>query len=163
MITENIFEKFWEVIDALEKEEVDYILIGGFAMVLYGMPRATQDLDIFIKNREENVEKLRTVLFQLFGDKSAFEITQLELNEYSVLRYGTDRGFYIDILSKFGDAFSYEDLNYEETVIDGHAIKIATVETLYKLKEKTLRAIDKTDLFFLEEILKSKNNDDSKI
>lgn len=87
MNTENIFEKFWEVIDALEKEEVDYILIGGFALVLYGMPRATQDLDIFIKNREENVEKLRTVLIQLFGDKSAFEITQLELNEYSVVRY----------------------------------------------------------------------------
>lgn len=163
MNPDNIFEKFWEVIDALEKEGVDYILIGGFAMVLYGMPRATQDLDIFIKNREENVEKLRTALFQLFGDKSAFEITQLELNEYSVMRYGTDRGFYIDILSKLGDAFFFEDLKYEETVIDGHAVKIATIETLYKLKEKTLRAIDKTDLFFLEQILKNKNNDASKI
>ena len=159
----NIFEKFWEVIDALEKEGVDYILIGGFAMVLYGMPRATQDLDIFIKNREENVEKLRTVLFQLFGDKSAFKITQSELNEYSVMRYGTDSGFYIDILSKLGDSFSFEDLKYEETVIDGHTVKIATIETLYKLKEKTLRAIDKTDLFFLEQILKNKKNDGSKI
>lgn len=37
-----IFEKFWEVIDALEKEGVDYILIGEFTMVLYGMPRANQ-------------------------------------------------------------------------------------------------------------------------
>lgn len=163
MNTENIFDKFWEVIDALEKESVDYILIGGFAMVLYGMPRATQDLDIFIQNREENVEKLRTALFQLFRDKSAFEITQFELNEYSVVRYGTGGGFYIDILSKLEDAFTFDDLNFEETEIDGHTVKIATIETLYKLKEKTLRAIDKTDMFFLEQILKNKNNDDPKI
>lgn len=42
MNTDIIFEKFWEVIDALEKEGVDYILIGEFAMVLYGLPRENQ-------------------------------------------------------------------------------------------------------------------------
>lgn len=42
MNTDNIFEKFWEVIDALEKQGVAYILTGGFAMALYGMPRANQ-------------------------------------------------------------------------------------------------------------------------
>lgn len=163
MNTDNIFEKFWEVIDALENEGVDYILIGGFAMVLYGMPRATQDMDIFIKNRKDNVEKLRSALFKLFGDQNAFEITQSELNDYSVIRYGTDKGFYIDILSKLGDAFSFDDLKYEQTIIDGHKVKIATVETLYKLKEKTFRAIDSTDLFFLEQILKKKNYDNPEI
>lgn len=50
MQSEDLFNKFLEVIDTLEKEKVDYILVGGFAMVLYGMPRATQDLDLFVKH-----------------------------------------------------------------------------------------------------------------
>lgn len=50
MQSEDLFNKFLEVIDTLEKEKVDYILVGGFAMVLYGMPRTTQDLDLFVKH-----------------------------------------------------------------------------------------------------------------
>ncbi len=156
MNTENLFNRFWEVIDALEKEQVDYILIGGFAMVLYGMPRATQDIDIFIENREENVDRLQKALFKLFNDKNVFEITHSELNKNDVIRFGTEEGFYIDVLSKLGDTFSFEDLKYEETTVEDHKIKIATIDTLYKMKEKTLRAIDKSDLLFLEQLMKDK-------
>ena len=46
----NLFDKFLQVADRLENEGVDYILIGGFAVILYGMPRLTQDVDLFIKN-----------------------------------------------------------------------------------------------------------------
>jgi len=154
--TKNLFNRFWEVIDALEKEQVDYILIGGFAMVLYGMPRATQDIDIFIENREENIDRLQKALFNLFNDKNVFEITHSELNKNDVIRFGTEEGFYIDVLSKLGDAFSFEDLRYEETTVEDHKIKIATIDTLYKMKEKTLRAIDKSDLLFLEQLMKDK-------
>jgi len=45
---------------------------------------------------------------------------------------------------------------FEEITIDGHKIKIATVETLYKLKEKSVRAIDKSDLLFLKQLIKNK-------
>lgn len=156
MESENLFKRFLDVIDILEKEKVDYILIGGFAMVLYGMPRVTQDLDIFIKNKKENVERLQKALNSLFNDKSVFEITSSELEEYNVIRYGAREGFYVDVLSRLGTAFSFEDLNYEKINVGSHQVKIATVETLYKLKEKTLRAIDKTDLIFLKQLLDNK-------
>ncbi len=156
MQTENLFYRFFEILDEFEKEKVDYILIGGFAMVLYGMPRATNDLDIFIKNRKENIERLQKALFTLFNDKKVFEITHSELTDYNVIRYGAEEGFYVDVLSKLGTAFSFEDLKYEGINVDGHQIKIASVETLYKLKEKTFRAIDKTDLIFLNQLLKDK-------
>lgn len=156
MQTDDLFSRFLEIIDALEKEKVDYVLIGGFAMVLYGMPRATQDIDIFIKYREENIERLQKALYAIFNNKNVFEITFMELQNYPVIRYSSDEGFYIDILSNIGTAFSFEDLKFEEITIDGHKIKIATVETLYKLKEKSVRAIDKSDLLFLKQLLKSK-------
>jgi len=156
MLIEDLFKKFLDVLDALEKEGVDYILDGGFAMVLYGMPRVTQDLDIFVRMRKDNIEKLQKALFVLLNDKNVFGITHTELHDYSVIRYGTEEGYYIDVLSKLGTAFTYEDLKYQEIDIDNHKVKIATVETLFKLKEKTLRAIDKTDLIFLKQLMNKK-------
>lgn len=156
MKTDDLFNRFLEIIDVLEKEKVDYVLIGGFAMVLYGMPRATQDIDIFIKHREENIERLQKALFTIFNNKDVFEITFSELKKYPVIRYGSEEGYYVDILANIGSAFSFEDLIFEELTIEGHKIKIASVETLYKLKEKTLRAIDKSDLLFLKQLMKNK-------
>jgi predicted nucleotidyltransferase len=156
MKTDDLFNRFLEIIDSLEKEKVDYVLIGGFAMVLYGMPRATQDIDIFIKHREENIERLQKALFTIFNNKDVFEITFSELKKYPVIRYGAEKGYYVDILANIGSAFSFEDLKFEELTIEGHKIKIASVETLYKLKEKTLRAIDKSDLLFLKKLLEDK-------
>jgi predicted nucleotidyltransferase len=153
---ENLFKKFFDVLDILEKEKVEYVLIGGFAMVLYGMPRVTQDLDLFVKMKKENIEKLQKALFILLKDKNVFEITDSELKEYNVIRFGTEEGYYIDLLSKLGEAFSYEDLEFNEVNIEGHNIKIATLETLYKLKEKTFRAIDKNDLIFLRRLIEDK-------
>jgi len=156
MQTDDLFNRFLEIIDALEKEKVDYVLIGGFAMVLYGMPRATQDIDIFIKHREENIERLQKALFTVFNNKDVFEITFSEFQNYPVIRYGADEGYYVDILTSIGTTFSFDDLIIEELTVEDHKIKIASVETLYKLKEKTLRAIDKSDLLFLKQILENK-------
>jgi len=156
MQTDDLFNRFLEIIDALEKEKVDYVLIGGFAMVLYGMPRATQDIDIFIKHREENIERLQKALFTVFNNKDVFEITFSEFQNYPVIRYGADEGYYVDILTSIGTTFSFDDLIIDELTVEDHKIKIASVETLYKLKEKTLRAIDKSDLLFLKQILENK-------
>lgn len=156
MQTDDLFDKFLKIIDALEKEKVDYLLIGGFAMVLYGMPRATQDIDIFIKCREENIERLQRALYSVFNNKNVFEITFSELQNYPVIRYGAEEGYYVDILANIGTAFSFEDLMFEELNVEGHKIKIASVESLYKLKENTLRAIDKSDLLFLKQVMKNK-------
>lgn len=156
MKTDDLFNRFLEIIDSLEKEKVDYILIGGFAMVLYGMPRATQDIDIFIKLREENIERLQKALYTVFNNKDVFEITFSEFQKYPVIRYGAEEGYYVDILANIGSAFSFEDLIFEELTIEGHKIKIASVETLYKLKEKTLPAIDESDILFLKQVMKNK-------
>ena len=156
MQTDDLFKRFLEILDALEKEKVDYVLIGGFAMVLYGMPRATQDIDIFIKYQQENIERLQKALYTIFNNKNVFEITFSEFQNYPVIRYGVEEGYYIDILTNIGTTFSFDDLIFQEIKIEGQKIKIASVETLYKLKENTFRAIDKSDLLFLQQMIKNK-------
>ena len=39
----NQFKEFMRVLQAFEKQKVNYVLIGGVAMILYGMERLTRD------------------------------------------------------------------------------------------------------------------------
>ena len=71
----NQLKKFLTVIDALNSFKVEYILIGGVAVILHGLERLTRNIDIFIKMTEENIEKLRKALFSVFDDPSINEIT----------------------------------------------------------------------------------------
>ena len=52
-----------ELLQLLNKFEVEYLIVGGFAVMKYGEPRYTKDLDVWVHNSPENslrvVEALR--------------------------------------------------------------------------------------------------------
>jgi len=159
------FQEFIKVLKAFDEQKVDYILIGGVAVILYGGERLTRDVDIFVKMDPENIKKLKKALHSVFNDPSIDEITLSELHDYPVIRYGTPNGFYIDILTRLGKAVSYEDLEYEIIDYQGVKIKIGTPETLYNLKKNTVRQRDKMDAIFLKELInerKSNHTDEEK-
>jgi len=141
----DLIEKFFQVIEQFEQEKVEYVLIGGLAVVLHGFPRFTQDIDIFVRPTEENVAKIRKALQKLFNDTSIEEITSEELDKYPVIRYGTPEGFNIDLIGRIGEAFGFDDMRYQEVVLEGHAVRLATPESLIQLKENTMREIDLPD------------------
>ncbi len=135
----NIFSKFIELMTVLHKNDVDYILIGGMAINLHGFARNTEDIDIFINPTKENVKRFRESLYNVFRDNDIDEITIEELKKYPIIRYGTEYGFSIDVISQIGEKFFFKDLNYIIKILDGIEIKYADLETLYKLKENTYR------------------------
>ncbi len=150
--------EYLEILKSFEVNKVEYILIGGLAVILHGMPRFTIDMDVFVKISSQNIENLRKALKTIFKeDKSIDEITPQELTKYAVIRYGPPEGnYYIDIMTKIGDAFGYEDLEYEIFEIKGVKVRIATAETLLKMKKNTIREKDKMDVFFLKEKIKKR-------
>jgi len=150
------FQDFLKVLKAMEDEGVDYILIGGFAVILHGLPRFTIGMDFFMKMAEKNVQKLRKALYSIFRDSDIEEITFDELVKYPVIRYGTPNGFHIDIMAQLGETATYEDLEYEIMEVQGQKIRVATAETLLKLKEGSIRLEDKGDALFLKELLHRK-------
>jgi len=55
----NIFNNdFRDFIKALNKNAVDYMLVGGYAVILHGYRRTTGDMDIWVRNDKANYEKL---------------------------------------------------------------------------------------------------------
>ena len=59
-------QDFKEFIALLNKNNVRYLIVGGYAVAFHGHPRYTKDLDIWIDPAVENIEKLLETLKQ-FG------------------------------------------------------------------------------------------------
>ncbi len=146
-------KNFLRVLDALNKHNVQYILVGGVAVILHGIERLTRDIDIFVKMDDKNIERLREALLSIFEDESIKEITMKELQEFSVIRYGTPDDFSIDIMARLGEVATYETLEYETIHFEGIQINIAAPETLYNLKKESIRYKDKFDAAYLKEII----------
>lgn len=135
------------VLAALDRHDVDYVLVGGLALGVHGLVRATRDIDLFVRPTSENVERLRAALRSVFDDVSIDEIVAADLEgQYPVVRYGPPDGdFVIDLIGRIGDAFAFDDLDSERRTVDGVVVRVATPSTLYRLKKDTLRPIDRAD------------------
>ena len=59
---------------ALNISNTDYIVVDGYAVIIHGYYRPTQDLDIWVRKGPENYLKLRKA-FAIFG-MSMFDITE---------------------------------------------------------------------------------------
>lgn len=136
------------ILAALDREGVRYVLIGSMAMAAQGLIRATRDIDFFVSPDPDNVERLRRALKSVFdGDVNIDQITAADLGgDYPAIEYTPPHGFYsIDILARLGEAFRYEDLEWEELRVDGIPVRVATPRMLYRMKKDTLRPLDKLD------------------
>ena len=151
------FDAVKSVLAALEREEVQYVVFGAVAINLLGLPRATEDLDIFVAPEAENIERLRTALRSVFPEDSSIEeITAADLlGDYPAVQYVPPEGtFYIDILTRLGEAFRYEDITSRRLDFDGLAVNVATPEVLYRMKKDTVRPKDWGDAEALRRRLK---------
>jgi hypothetical protein len=67
-------EHFRDFIEALNKSEVEYVLVGGMAVILHGYVRGTGDMDVWINKTKDNYQKLTTA-FHKFG-MPVFDMTE---------------------------------------------------------------------------------------
>lgn len=141
------------VLAALEAAKVDYIIIGGVAVNLHGIVRATEDIDLFIAPVADNVTRLRAALHSVYDDASIDEITADDLcGDYPAVRYvPPGNGPPMDILTRLGERFRYTDVEGERYDVDGLAVTVATPETLYRMKRGTVRPLDHADAARLAE------------
>ncbi len=116
------FEKIRDVLAAFERERVVYAIFGAVALNLHGLARATQDLAIFVSPTEDNISRLRIALRNVFGDPHIDEITAEDLlGDYPAVQYVPPEGtFFLDILTRLGEAFRFEDLETERLRLRRH-------------------------------------------
>lgn len=144
----NIFNKdFRDFIEAFNYSDVEYILVGGYSVILYGYSRNTGDLDLWVRKPPENYERIKTA-FLLFGmplfDMSHFNF--LENPDFDVFSFGCPP-VSIDIMT------NVKGLDFEEAFVTSKMIKIENIsvrliqyEDLIKAKKASGRSKDLDDL-----------------
>jgi len=58
----EIQEDFRELLALFNEHEVEYAIVGGYALAFHGAPRATGDIDIVVRPARENAERILSAL-----------------------------------------------------------------------------------------------------
>lgn len=143
----NIFQSdFSDFIAALNMSSTQYIVVGGYAVIMHGYYRTTQDLDIWVNQTKENYVALRKG-FAIFG-MPIFDITQENFlgDTFDVFSIGRSP-FRIDIISKlkgleFDDAYA----NSLEKEMEGLKVRYLHLNDLLTSKKAAGRYRDLDDI-----------------
>jgi hypothetical protein len=136
-----------DVLAAFEAHGVRYAVFGGAALNLHGLARFTEDLDVFIEPTAANIDALKAALRSLYLDPHIDEITAEDLlGEYPAIQYVPPEGsFHVDILTRLGEAFRFEDLEVVRVPFEDIVVSVASPRTLYLMKRDTVRPRDWSD------------------
>jgi hypothetical protein len=147
------FEQTKRIFAAFDRHGVRYILVGGMALAVQGLVRATRDIDVVVSAEAENIGRLKAALRELFNDPEIEGIRAEELaGDYPAIQYVPPTGdYWIDILTRLGEVFRFADLESEDLVVEGVRVSVATPRTLYRMKRDTVRPQDRLDAQALRE------------
>ncbi|MBA3532471.1 MAG: hypothetical protein H0T73_11160 [Ardenticatenales bacterium] len=136
---------FKEFLQLLNAHQVEYLLIGGYAVGYYGFPRATGDMDVWVAIDPQNAEKLVVVL-QEFGFDVPELAPELFLEENKIIRMGVPP-LRLEILTTISGV-QFEECYKDRKVdtIDGIAINLISLSDLKTNKAASGRLKDLNDL-----------------
>ena len=156
---------FKNLFSSLNEESVKYMVAGGIAVNLYGIERATADIDIVLKVDEKNLSKFVRVAKKLGlqprlplalddlidGEKRKSWIVDKDMVVYSL--YDAKNPFFLlDIFVQ--EPFHFEEVYEKRKKIEfeNTVIPLVPIKALIAMKENSDRPQDKADVFYLKKI-----------
>ncbi|MFV0309070.1 MAG: nucleotidyl transferase AbiEii/AbiGii toxin family protein [Desertimonas sp.] len=140
-----------EILAALDRHEVEYLLVGGVATIAHGATRFTYDFDCMPEDSSENLDRLAAALVELGARLRAegldddvaktlpLPIDGRWLSSMEILTLRTDRGD-LDVLNDMpasdGTRLRYAELagRAEERTIDGFVVRVANLDDIIASK-----------------------------
>jgi hypothetical protein len=148
-----------EILRRLTSAGVDFVVIGGIAILLLGYPRMTRDLDIVFAYDDENLNALGRVLVDLEARLRGVEYDadfvpdKRTLKGIELLTLDTSAGWF-DVHRLPAGVPSYARLraNAERLTLEGFSVLVASPDDLIAMKEAAGRPQDRIDIAALETI-----------
>ena len=139
-------EDFSDFIHCFNKHKVEYILVGGMAVVLNGYIRTTGDMDVWVERSSANYKKICTA-FNEFG-MSLFDMTEENFlsDKYDVWSFGREP-VRIDLMThvkglNFDEAFAQAQYFVEDNV----SFRYLHINSLIQAKQSSGRHKDLDDI-----------------
>lgn len=144
----NIFNKdFTDFLNALNENEVEYVLVGGYSVILHGYSRTTGDMDILVNKTKGNYTLLQKA-FAFFG-MPMFDMTKenfLSNPEMNVFTFGR-QPVAIDIMTEIKGA-EFNDIYTHATIMEIEGLMVRTIhlQDLIEVKKASGRYKDLDDI-----------------
>lgn len=149
----NLFNiDFLDFLELLDKHKVDYLLVGGYAVILHGYGRSTGDLDLWINKTTQNYHRLQRV-YNDFG-APIFSIQDFESEKFDVWSIGVEPRK-IEILTNVsGLNFDKSSKKCRNLELENFKVPYIDFEDLIKNKTETGRYKDLSDIEQLNKLKK---------
>lgn len=136
---------FREFLKLLNDAEVEYLLIGGYAVGYHGYPRTTADMDVWVAISAANAARLVDV-FHRFGMRDARLTPELFLQSGKIIRMGVPP-MRIEVLTEI-DGVDFDECyaRRERVTMDGLNVNLISLTHLRKNKQASGRHKDLDDL-----------------
>ena len=149
----------------MNEVQVPYLVVGGYALALHGIVRATVDVDIVVSLKEKHLIKVEKVLHDL-GLQSRLPIDAKEIAQFHK-EFRVKRNLIAWSFVDFKDPTRQVDiliyppirlLKSEIISVHGTKIRVATKRSLLAMKQAADRPQDQLDIQKLKEALSEKKN-----
>lgn len=157
---------FYNLLELLANNSVDFVLVGGFAGVVYGSTYVTQDIDVCCDFSTANLLRLQKALgnlnpvHRMTGSRRKLELTADNCNQFKNLYLDTDIG-QLDCLSFIEGIGDYQKVKESSRAIKLEKIQlyVLSLDSLIDAKKAMKRPRDKATVIELEEIKKLKDKE----
>jgi hypothetical protein len=133
------------MLSVLSGEKVDFLLVGAYALAVHGLPRATGDIDLWIRRDETNVKRLMRALSSFGAPLS--DVTEKDFLTPCIVYQIGIAPRRIDILTSI-DGVEFDEAwpNRKQIEIDGISIPVIGRDHLLQNKRSTGRPQDAADV-----------------
>jgi predicted nucleotidyltransferase len=144
-------QDFTDLLTELCERQVEFLLVGGWAVILYGHVRATDDMDIFVRPSRTNSERVFAALDAFGAPLQAHAVTPVHFaNEGDAYRFGI-APLKVEVLTKIsGVSFDEALVGARTFELDGHQIPYIGRAALIANKKSAGRYKDLADVEELE-------------
>jgi len=163
---------FLRVIEALNRHQVRYVIVGGFAAIMHGHDRATKDLDIVVDLETTEAKKAITALVSI-GMEPRVPVDPFDFSDSAKRRgWMQDKNalvftmidpqnplFVVDLFIEMPMEFEAFFGRSKTIQLKQHAIRVCSIEDLIVMKKKSGRPQDLLDIQVLQEIQSSGKTD----
>lgn len=138
------------MLSAFSDAAVEYLLVGAYALAVYGLPRATGDIDFWVRRSKENAGRVVRALSVFGAPLSAVGEKDFEMPDM-VFQIGV-APHRVDIMTSVSGV-EFEEAWREriEVVIEGITVPVISRRHLIANKRSVGRAKDEVDAAWLEE------------
>ena len=142
-------QDFREFLAALSAEEVEFLVVGAYALAVHGLPRATGDLDVWVRPTSDNARRVWQSLMRFGAPLTSVNLKDFEESDI-VFRMGIPPN-QIDVLTSISGV-TFEDAWPNRIALDIEGTKLFVIGRGDQIRNKrsTGRPKDELDADWLE-------------